>query len=184
MKRPTVQKFSNTRLMFFADLAALIGVEELDLAFVSTTTGIFGFRNLKGLYQYKGGAWVYASKDLQDLAIAQQAEIDNNEQAITDLENTKLESVTGDGVDNTDPLNPVLSFESASSIKTKYESNADTNGFTDSEKTKLSGLESSKFLGEFTSLAALQTAFPTASVGSYAYVDTGGRSRRTKVHLG
>ena len=43
----------------FADLAALIGVENLDLAFVSTTTGIFGFRNLKGLYQYKGGAWVY-----------------------------------------------------------------------------------------------------------------------------
>ena len=157
----------------FADLAALIGVENLDLAFVSTTTGIFGFRNLKGLYQYKGGAWVYASKDLQDLAIAQQSEIDNNEQAITDLENTKLESVTGDGVDNTDPLNPVLSFESAASIKTKYESNADTNDFTDSEKTKLSGLESSKFLGEFTSLAALQTAFPTASVGSYAYVDTG-----------
>jgi hypothetical protein len=67
----------------------------------------------------------------------------------------------------------VLSFESAASIKTKYESNADTNDFTDSEKTKLSGLESSKFLGDFTSLAALQTAFPTASVGSYAYVYTG-----------
>ena len=93
----------------FADLAALIGVEELDLAYVSTTTGIFGFRNLKGLYQYKSGVWVYASKDLQDLAIAQQSEIDNNEQAITDLENTKVESVTGDGVDNTDPLNPVIS---------------------------------------------------------------------------
>ena len=92
----------------FADLATLTEVEELDLAFVSTTTGIFGFRNLKGLYQYKGGAWVYASKDLQDLAIAQQSEIDNNEQAITDLENTKVDSVTGGGVDNTDPLNPVL----------------------------------------------------------------------------
>jgi len=63
--------------------------------------------------------------------------------------------------------------ESSASIKTKYESNANTNGFTDSEKTKLSGLESSKFVGEFISLSALQTAFPTASVGSYAYVDTG-----------
>lgn len=63
--------------------------------------------------------------------------------------------------------------ETDASIKTKYENNADTNAFTDSEKTKLAGLESSKFVGEFVSLSALQTAFSTAPIGSYAYVDTG-----------
>lgn len=63
--------------------------------------------------------------------------------------------------------------ETDASIKSKYENNSNTNAFTDAEKSKLSGLESSKFLGEFTSLAALQAAFPTAQVGNYAYVDTG-----------
>jgi len=59
------------------------------------------------------------------------------------------------------------------SIKTKYENNSNTNAFTDLEKSKLSGLESSKFLGEFISLSALQSAFSSAPIGSYAYVDTG-----------
>lgn len=45
--------------------------------------------------------------------------------------------------------------------------------FTTSEKNKLAGLESSKFKGEFISLAALQSALPTTEVGSYAYVDQG-----------
>ena len=63
--------------------------------------------------------------------------------------------------------------ETDASIKSKYENNPDTNAYTDAEKTKLSGLESSKFVGEFVSLSALQTAFPTAPIGSYAYVDTG-----------
>jgi len=58
-------------------------------------------------------------------------------------------------------------------IKTKYESNANTNAFTDGERDKLAGLEGSKFLGEFVSLSALQTAFPTAPIGSFAYVDGG-----------
>ena len=84
-----------------------------------------------------------------------------------------VQSVTGDGVDNTDPANPVLSYEDAASIKTKYESNLDTNAYTDAEKTKLAGLESSKFVGQYPDLASLQTAYPTAPVGSYAYVDGG-----------
>ena len=114
-----------------------------------------------------------------------------------------VQSVTGVPVDNSDPLNPVLrlpnqaeiSFirplksvngesleglgdvvipeETSASIKTKYESNANTNGYTDAEKSKLAGLESSKFVGQFPSLVALQTAFPTAPIGSYAYVDQG-----------
>jgi len=155
----------------FADLATLTDVEDLDLAFVSTTTGILGFRNLKGLYQYKGTTWVYATKDLQDLAIAQQAEIDNNEQAITDLENTKVDSVTGDGVDNTDPLNPVLSFESAASIKTKYESNADTNAFTDSEKTNL-GNQSGTNTGDETT-ATIQSKRPLKTVNSQTLEGSG-----------
>jgi len=63
--------------------------------------------------------------------------------------------------------------ETDASIKTKYENNPDTNPFTDAEKSKLASVESSKFVGEFTSLASLQSAYPTAPVGSYAYVDTG-----------
>ena len=58
-------------------------------------------------------------------------------------------------------------------IKVQYENNVDTNAFTDAEKSKLAGLESSKFLGEFPSLAALQLAFPSPDPGSYANVDTG-----------
>jgi hypothetical protein len=47
------------------------------------------------------------------------------------------------------------------------------NNYSTAEKDKLAGLESSRFKGEFVSLAALQTAFPTAEVGAYANVDTG-----------
>lgn len=45
--------------------------------------------------------------------------------------------------------------------------------FTVDEKSKLAGLESSRFKGLFASLAALQSAFPTASAGDYADVDAG-----------
>ena len=44
---------------------------------------------------------------------------------------------------------------------------------TQAEKEKLSGLEGSHFKGQFVSLSALNTAFPTADVGDYAYVDLG-----------
>ncbi len=65
------------------------------------------------------------------------------------------------------------SDQTSSEIKSSYESNANTNAFTDSEKSKLSSLESSKFLGEFISLSALQLANPSPSFGSYANVDSG-----------
>lgn len=84
-------------------------------------------------------------------------------QIITDAERINLNNQSG--VNSGD--------ETDTSIKTKYENNANTNAFTDDEKNKLANLESSKFVGEFPSLADLQTAFPTAPVGSYAYVDTG-----------
>ena len=61
-------------------------------------------------------------------------------------------------------------------IKTKYENNANTNEFSDSEKSKLAGLDSSKFLGEYVSLGALQTAHSSPAVGSYANVDSGASS--------
>jgi len=63
--------------------------------------------------------------------------------------------------------------ETGSTIETKYEGLANTNKYTDAEKSKLAGLESSKYKGEYTSLTALQTAFPTADAGSYADVDGG-----------
>ena len=66
--------------------------------------------------------------------------------------------------------------QSAAEIQTLYESNANTNAFTDAEKTKLAGLESSKFLGVYSTLAALQTAHPAPAVGSYGYVDAGAAS--------
>jgi hypothetical protein len=75
----------------YAELSSLVDVVEGDLSFVSTTTGIFGFRDLKGLYEFKGGLWVYATKDLQDLAITQQAEITSNDQDIQDLQDEKAD---------------------------------------------------------------------------------------------
>ncbi len=47
-----------------------------------------------------------------------------------------------------------------------------TNDFTDAEKTKLAGLESPKYQGTYTSLAALQAA-GVGGAGNYAYVDEG-----------
>ncbi len=46
-------------------------------------------------------------------------------------------------------------------------------GITNSQTTKLAGLESSKFLGEYPTEPALLLAYPSPPAGSYAYVDTG-----------
>lgn len=46
--------------------------------------------------------------------------------------------------------------------------------YTTAEKNKLASLESSKFLGTYPSLSALETAHPTASEGNYADVDAVG----------
>ena len=58
-------------------------------------------------------------------------------------------------------------------VKALYESNPDTNAYTDAEKSKLGGLEGSKFKGTYVSLPALETAHPTAEAGAYADVDAG-----------
>lgn len=60
---------------------------------------------------------------------------------------------------------------SASAIKAKYESNTNTNVFTDDEKSKLSSLEGSKFLGTFLTSSAIPVVGAVA--GSYADVDGG-----------
>lgn len=47
------------------------------------------------------------------------------------------------------------------------------NNYTTAEKNKLAGLESSHYKGTFTSLGALNTAFPDGIPGDYADVDPG-----------
>jgi len=86
-----------------------------------------------------------------------------NRNYATDAEKTKLANTSGTNTGD----------ETPATVKSKYESNADTNAYTDAEKTKLAGLEGSNFLGEYVSLAALQAAHPTADPGNYAYVDGG-----------
>lgn len=61
-------------------------------------------------------------------------------------------------------------------IKAAYEANGNTNAFTDALLTKLNGLSSSRFLGVYSSLTALQTAHPAPPAGSFAYVDAGSGS--------
>lgn len=56
-------------------------------------------------------------------------------------------------------------------LKTSLEGLTDTNFLTDAERTKLSSLEGSKFLGTYTSVASIPTVDATA--GSYADVDEG-----------
>jgi hypothetical protein len=100
---------------------------------------------------------------LSDSQIKTKYEANSNTNAYTDGEKAKVANV---------PAN--TNFEiSEARIKTKYEANANTNAFTDSEKSKLAGLESSKFLGTYTTLSALNSAHPDPSVGSYAHVDAG-----------
>jgi hypothetical protein len=65
----------------------------------------------------------------------------------------------------------IKSRTTGAAIKTAYEGEANTNAFTDAEKTKLAGLESSKYRGLFTSEGALPLV--GNFIGSYADVDTG-----------
>ena len=74
-------------------------------------------------------------------------------------------------LDNIEPN--ATADQTASEIKVSYESNANTNEFSDSEKSKLAGLESSRFKGTYVSKSALDTAHPTSEEGSYADVDGG-----------
>ena len=61
----------------------------------------------------------------------------------------------------------------AAQVKAIYESNPDTNAYTDAEKAKLSALEDAKFKGVFASLSSLQSSYPIGEDGWYALIDDG-----------
>lgn len=80
-------------------------------------------------------------------------------------------------VDNTSDLDKPVSTATQAALDGKVDKEAgkqlSQENYTTAEKNKLASLESSKFKGEFVSLAALESAFPSPEVGSYAYVDQG-----------
>lgn len=65
----------------------------------------------------------------------------------------------------------IANLQTGAQVKSKYEAEANTNAFTDAEKTKLAALDPNHFRGLFTSLAALQAV--TGVAGDYGDVDTG-----------
>ena len=106
---------------------------------------------------------IYVDGKTSASAIKTQYESNADTNAFTNALKSKL-----NGIQAGAQVNPT-----AGQTKTQYESNDDTNAFTDAEKSKLASLESSKFVGQYTSLALLQLAHPTPSIGSYAFVDPG-----------
>jgi len=123
----------------------------------------FKFNPFTGLLDYFTGGDGSGEINQTDAEIKIQYENNPNTNEYSDSEKAKLANIENNATaDLTGP-----------EIKSLYESESNTNAYTDSEKTKLAGLDSSKFLGEYISLAALQIAFPSPSVGSYANVDTG-----------
>ena len=80
---------------------------------------------------------------------------------------------TGSAIINPD-VNGILDLGiTATLVKGLYESNADTNAFTDALLTKLTGLEGTKFRGRYETSTALTTAYPTGEVNAWALVNNG-----------
>ncbi|HUI32000.1 MAG TPA: hypothetical protein VLY84_00155 [Dysgonamonadaceae bacterium] len=71
-----------------------------------------------------------------------------------------------------DVVNMISDFEALKVDKSPGKQLSDEN-YTLGEKQKLAGLESSKWLGLYPTLTALQNAHPTAEAGNYADVDAG-----------
>ncbi|WP_333614307.1 hypothetical protein [Psychrobacter sp.] len=65
----------------------------------------------------------------------------------------------------------IKSATNPATLATKIDALPDRNLLTDAERTKLSGLEGSKFLGTFLTSSAIPTVGAVA--GSYAHVDAG-----------
>lgn len=61
----------------------------------------------------------------------------------------------------------------AAEIEALYEGLANTNKFTDAEKTKLAGLSGPLYKGTYANTTALESAHPSPEAGSHAYVDAG-----------
>lgn len=80
-----------------------------------------------------------------------------------------------------DTVNSTQKVWSSSKVKNELADKVDKvagkslsdNNYTNSEKSKLAGLESSKWLGSYVGVAALESAHPTANPGNYADVDGG-----------
>ena len=88
----------------YTELSTIIApaANEGELAIVYNSQGTWLInRKLKGVYIYQSGVWEYANQELQNRLAA------------------KIDSVSGDGVDNTDPLNPVLTFPTPAEIGAK-----------------------------------------------------------------
>lgn len=68
-------------------------------------------------------------------------------------------------------VSAILALLSGASVKSLYEAEANTNAFTDAEKTKLAGLDDNHFKGTFTTVAALNAV--TGVAGDYGDVDAG-----------
>lgn len=114
-------------------------------------------------FEFNGTAWIPRGTTPTDAEIKTAYENNNNTNAFTDAEQTKLSGVEAGAQVNQTPAQ----------IASAYESNANTNKFTDEERTKLASLEGSKFLGTYVSIGALNTAHPAPAEGSYADVDSG-----------
>jgi hypothetical protein len=115
--------------------------------------------------------------NIQDIGINTHAQIDSHIADVANPHSVTKTQVGLSNVDNTSDLNKPVSTAQQTALDGKVDKVAgkglSDENYTLAEKDKLAGLESSKFLGEFVSLAALQTAHPTADVGSYANVDLG-----------
>jgi hypothetical protein len=88
----------------YTDLITNIAPTATDgnIAIVYNSQGVWLInRKLKGIYIYQSSSWQYANQELQDILQA------------------KIDSVTGDGVNNSDLLNPVLTFPTPSEIGAK-----------------------------------------------------------------
>ena len=100
---------------------------------------------------------------MTDAAVKTAYENNADTNAFTDAEKSKLAGVAPNATADM----------TGAQIKAAYEGEANTNAFTDAEKAKLAALEDGKFKGSYLNESALNSAHPTADVGSYAYVDAG-----------
>jgi len=84
-------------------------------------------------------------------------------------------------VDNTSDEDKPISTDTQNALDNKVNKVAgkglSDENFTSSEKSKLEGLESSKFKGEYTSLSSLENSVSNPGTGDYANVD-GGENQR------
>ncbi len=96
----------------------------------------------------------------------------------------KVDKIVGQGLSENNFTNDLIlklqsieklatADQTGNEIKSLYEAEPNTNGFTDAEKTKLAGLEAPHFKGQFPNITALRTTIPVGIEGNYAYVDAG-----------